>query len=101
MHFFLFFNALNKVISRCLSFVCLFLLNYRTDFDADFLIDRVIQVEGLFVCNMHNIAEEHFSINYQHCTGVKPDQVASTLIKVRIIMQIAFEKLPKGTIKHC
>jgi hypothetical protein len=26
------------------------------------LMDRVIQVEGLYVCTMHNIEEKHFGI---------------------------------------
>jgi hypothetical protein len=36
------------------------LQNYLTDFNAVFLIDIVIQEEGVYVYNMHNIAEKHF-----------------------------------------
>jgi hypothetical protein len=33
------------------------------DFGAAFLIDRMIQEEGLYVHNMHNTVEQHFSIS--------------------------------------
>jgi hypothetical protein len=39
-----------------------------------FLINRVIQEEGLYGYNMHNIAEEHFSIS------IIPGRVASNNI---------------------
>jgi hypothetical protein len=33
------------------------------DFDPGFLIDRVIQEEGFYVYNMHNVVDKHFSIS--------------------------------------
>jgi hypothetical protein len=39
------------------------LVNYPTDYDAIFFINKVIQEEGLYVCNMHNIVEKHFTIS--------------------------------------
>jgi hypothetical protein len=38
-----------------------------------FLIDRVSQDNGSYVCNIHNTLEKHF----QHCTRAKPGWVAS------------------------
>jgi hypothetical protein len=33
------------------------------DFDAGFLINRVIKEEDLYVYNMHNKVEKHFSVS--------------------------------------
>jgi hypothetical protein len=39
-------------------------LNYLPEFDMVFLIDKVIQEQGLlYVYNMHNMVEKHFSIS--------------------------------------
>jgi hypothetical protein len=38
------------------------LQNYATDFDAVFF-NRMIQEEGLYVFNIHNIVNKHFSIS--------------------------------------
>jgi hypothetical protein len=47
----------------------------------DLLLDRVIQVEGVFVYNMHNILEKHFSIS---STRAKTGRVTSSNIKMTI-----------------
>jgi hypothetical protein len=50
-------------------------LKLPTDFDAVFVLDRVIHKEGLYISNMFNIVEKQFSIII--ATRTKPGRVAN------------------------
>jgi hypothetical protein len=52
-----------KTLPAVCPYVCLDLYNYLTDFDAVFLVDRVIQKEVLFVNKYrYTIVEKRFGI---------------------------------------
>jgi hypothetical protein len=55
-----------------------------SDFDAVFLNRRVIQKEGLYVYNMQNIADKHFSI------GIAPVRVGSLVLNMMVIFRDKF-----------
>jgi hypothetical protein len=59
--------------------VCFDILKYPTDLDAVFLIDRVIQEEGLYVYNIYNIVQKHFTTLSCVVSGTEPNNSFSPL----------------------
>jgi hypothetical protein len=68
-------------------------LDYPTDFDALFLTDKVTQEEGVFVYNMHNIVEQHFSF------GIAPLRCRGGslvfYISINVLLNVLLVKCPQ------
>jgi hypothetical protein len=56
----------SAVCPHC-PYVWLYLKNYSTDFYAVFLLDKVIQEEGLYVYKIRNIVEKRLSVSITLC----------------------------------
>jgi hypothetical protein len=52
-----------------------------------FLIDRVIQEEGLYIYNMHNIVKKHFRISIVPCKAWASRQFNNKIDMIKLSLQ--------------